>query len=94
MLPPIPPETLSSNPQFANLYGHLTSAILNPKDLTTRATSKSHDILDQELRTHRAELAKEQLLRRELETITTTSSTLPDDVYISPLSTSSQEIGM
>lgn len=56
-------------------YSHLTSAILNPKDLATRASSKSHDIRDQELRTHLAELAKEQLLQRGLEMITTASTT-------------------
>lgn len=72
----IPLETLS-NARFANLPSHLTSAILNPKALATLAASKSHDIRDQELRTHRAELAKEELLRRGLEMITTTSTTPP-----------------
>lgn len=40
MLPPVEEAVLQSNPEFAALYGTLTSAILNP-DGTTR-DDKSH----------------------------------------------------
>ncbi|RPB13011.1 hypothetical protein P167DRAFT_605296, partial [Morchella conica CCBAS932] len=82
MLPPVPEETLSANPLFKALYEDLTTKILNPEDLTSRSSSRDHHVLDQELRTHRAELAKSQLLQRELETVTrgAGSSLLPDEL--------------
>ena len=62
--PTIPPETLSSNSQFTSFSSRFNSAsaILNPKDLKARATSKRYDV-HQELCKPRAELAKEQLLQ-------------------------------
>ncbi|KAI5846540.1 hypothetical protein DFP73DRAFT_546204 [Morchella snyderi] len=82
MLPPVPEETLSANPLFKALYEDLTTKILNPEDLTSRSALRDHRVLDQELRTHRAELAKTQLLQRELETVTcgAGSASLPDEL--------------
>ncbi|KAL7267815.1 hypothetical protein RUND412_009585 [Rhizina undulata] len=80
MLPPIPTETLAANPLFRDLYDTLTTSILNPEDGSTRSNSRNQDALDQQLRTHRAELAKSQVLQRSLENLPTTSNSLPEDL--------------
>ncbi|KAA8904828.1 hypothetical protein FN846DRAFT_952026 [Sphaerosporella brunnea] len=80
MLPPIPPGVLDANPRFANLYAELTTRLLDPLDASTRSLSRPNDVVDQELRTHRAELAKTWLLQSELTNLTSRSSTLSEEL--------------
>lgn len=80
MLPPIPPTVLTSNPQFASLYTTLTQTLLDPNTGCTRAFSRPNDTLDDELRTYRAELAKTQLLQRELSSLTSRANGLSEEL--------------
>lgn len=69
MLPPVEDSILQNNPQFAALYGTLTSAILNPdgttKDGQSRA-ARERDAVRKELDAHRLKAAKQHLLAQSL----------------------------
>ncbi|KUI61794.1 hypothetical protein VP1G_08943 [Cytospora mali] len=69
MFPPVEDAVLQNNPQFAALYGALTSAILNPdgttKDDKGRAV-KERDAVRKELDAHRLKSAKQHLLAQSL----------------------------
>ncbi|TGZ82735.1 hypothetical protein EX30DRAFT_339023 [Ascodesmis nigricans] len=80
MIPPVPRETLDANPKFAALVQQLSETVLDPFDASTRSTSSPNDALDQELRTHRAELAKTQILRQELEALTSRATGLSEEL--------------
>ncbi|CAN8103879.1 unnamed protein product [Discula destructiva] len=65
MLPPVEDSVLQNNPDFAALYGTLTTAILNPdgttKDDHSRA-AKEREGVRKELDAHRLTAAKQHLL--------------------------------
>lgn len=70
------PEDLTT--RSASRSHHVLDQVCYP--LLFYTTELTNESPIKELRTHRAELAKSQLLQRELETITTWSSALPDEV--------------
>lgn len=72
MIPPFLPSALEVNPQFAALYHHLTTDLLNP-DGSTRAVSESQVLASERLRPHRIRSAKEELLRSQLRNVATGS---------------------
>ncbi|KUI73614.1 hypothetical protein VM1G_09211 [Cytospora mali] len=69
MFPLVEDSVLQNNPQFAALYGTLTSAILNPdgttKDDQSRAV-RERDAVRKELDAHRLKSAKQHLLAQSL----------------------------
>src|SRR5271154_2843205 len=78
MIPPIAPTLLEANPQFAFLYKHVTTQLLNP-DASTRSISFSHDPVAKRLRQHHVQVAKHDILRRSLYSFTADES-LPSDL--------------
>jgi diphthamide biosynthesis protein 3 len=78
MIPPIDPTLLEANPQFAFLYKHVTTQLLNP-DATTISISFSHDPVAKRLRQHHVQAAKHDILRRSLYTFTADES-LPSEL--------------
>jgi diphthamide biosynthesis protein 3 len=73
MIPPIAPTLLEANPQFAFLYKHVTTQLLNP-DASTRSISLSHDPVAKRLRQHHVQAAKYDILRRSLYSFTADES--------------------
>jgi diphthamide biosynthesis protein 3 len=73
MLPPVDPTLLETNPQFAFLYKHVTTQLLNP-DASTRSISLSHDPVAKRLRQHHVQAAKYDILRRSLYSFTVDES--------------------
>lgn len=69
MIPPIDPTLLEANPQFAFLYKHVTTQLLN-HDASTRSISLSHDPVAKRLRQHHVQAAKYDILRRSLYSFT------------------------
>ncbi|KAH0556768.1 hypothetical protein GP486_005445 [Trichoglossum hirsutum] len=68
MLPPVDSSVLRSNPQFEQLYNHLTASLLNPDGSTkVKPSQKSQDnALRENLRVAQEKAAQSQLLRRSL----------------------------
>jgi diphthamide biosynthesis protein 3 len=78
MIPPIDLTLLEANPQFAFLYKHVTTQLLNP-DASTRSISTSHDPVAKRLRQHHVQAAKYDILRRSLYSLTVDES-LPSEL--------------
>src|ERR1700733_7840586 len=77
MIPPTDPTLLETNPQFAFLYKHVTTQLLNP-DASTRSISTSHNPVAKRLRQHHVQAAKYDILRRSLYSLTVDES-LPSE---------------
>jgi diphthamide biosynthesis protein 3 len=78
MIPPTDPTLLETNPQFAFLYKHVTTQLLNP-DASTRSISTSHNPVAKRLRQHHVQAAKYDILRRSLYSLTVDES-LPSEL--------------
>ncbi|KAI9768552.1 MAG: hypothetical protein M1840_004749 [Geoglossum simile] len=83
MLPPIDSSILRSNPQFEQLYAHLTTSLLN-SDGSTKAkpSQKSQDsALRESLRAAQEQAAQSQLLKRTLGQLTgSAGGELPEEL--------------
>lgn len=86
MLPHPAPSILADNPNFANLYNHLTTNILAPNG-STIANAAEHDAISTQLNAARASALQDELLLRVLEEI---ASTLPGSTTDESISRSSQ----
>ncbi|KAI9777096.1 MAG: hypothetical protein M1839_009052 [Geoglossum umbratile] len=82
MLPPIDPSVLRSNPQFEQLYSHLTTSLLNPDGSTkAKPPQKSQDnSLRESLRAAQEHAVRSQLLKRSLGQLAGIGSELPEEL--------------
>ncbi|KAF9634097.1 Galactosyl transferase [Lasiodiplodia theobromae] len=82
MLPPIAPTVLERNPKFKVLYDDISQNKLNP-DASTKDEKKQR-LIDQareELNTKRTDLAKTEILKSSLESLSARAADLPDELH-------------
>jgi len=81
MIPPVDASTLAKNPQFAQLYKHLTHSALNSDGSTKLTSSKqSRRATAEQLKAFQVETARQLLLRSSLAKITSRVDELPDEL--------------
>ncbi|KAK0640000.1 Uncharacterized protein DIS24_g9814 [Lasiodiplodia hormozganensis] len=82
MLPPIAPTVLERNPKFKVLYDDISQNKLNP-DASTKDEKKQR-LIDQareEFNTKRTDLAKTEILKSSLESLSARAADLPDELH-------------
>lgn len=68
MIPPISPDVLSSNPQFASLHKALTTKYLD-QDASTKSTNTSHRPVEEQTQKYLTQTSKENILSQALHDI-------------------------